>query len=562
MKLLDQKTKGLMEDCKKRAKDNGLKFDDTTLEYIVSNQEMNVLEPKIGIPTLYDYWVDDVGIMKKKKVYSVLPHNANEQVLNTRPAVSLYNIDNPDWMNVMIFYHVLGHIDFFQNNIFFSNTWDYDFMQKALAGKRTMRKLRNEHGRWVDYAIEWSRNIDNLVRQPPAAKEEEVTGLSQKARYYFDVFLPNIEEAALSHITSELDRYNSIRGQSDVKSVAEQEETFFSKVSANNPEFDEMFRIFLEEHEEPAEDLMRFIERNSDKLQREENSWMKKVLNTVRDTSLYFRPQGQTKIMNEGWASFWHDRLFVEDPISKGNEAKYAVFNARVVSHRTGQVNPYAVGKTLFNHIKQKGDLGRLSLEYQMMKDIDDRSSFNDGSGRGDEISRKVMENYDDARFIREFLDQDYMDKERLWVIGQRYNIEKGVIEYYRKNRKAEDFRKAVSSQMYHRPDIDFEVKDLSHKFGSDCAKTLMLKHNFEGKPLKQDYIYRTLLGIESLWGAPVVLETRLPDDETSLGRYVEHIRSGRDPTEFVPDFKDYVYGIRDKELYEAEIDDKDDIFE
>ncbi len=562
MKLLDQRTKGLMEDCKKRAKDNGLKFDDTTLEYIVSNHELNVLEPKIGIPTQYDYWVDDVGIIKKKKMYSVLPGNANELALNTRPAVSLYNVDNPDWMNVMIFYHVLGHFDFFQNNQAFSHTWGYDFMQKALAGKRVMRNLRKEHGRWADYAIEWSRNIDNLVRLGDNTPEEEITGLSARARYYFDVFLPEVVEAPVSKLAEELDRYSKITSEEDGRSEAELDDSFFGTIEDKHPEFPEMFKTHLEVSERPAEDLMRFIEKNSDKLKREENAWMKKVMKVVRDTSLYFKPQGQTKIMNEGWASFWHERLFMEDPISRGNEAKYAAFNAKVVSHRIGQPNPYAIGKTLLEHIMANADKGRTGLEYQMLKDLEARRSFDDGSGQGLDFIREVMKLYDDRRFIREFLDQDYMDKEKLWVIGQKYNPEKNVIEYYRKSRNAEDFRDMLKNYMYHRPEIKYDVEDLSWEFGSDCAKTLMLDHVFEGKPLKQEYIYRTLLGIECLWGAPVVLETTVPDNETSQKKYIEHMMDGGDPNDFVPDFKRYVYGIRDRELYEADIDEKDEIFE
>ncbi len=63
----------------------------------------------------------------------------------------------------MIFYHVIGHIDFFQNNLYFRHTWDYDFASKRAHDKRLIAKLRSEKGRWVDYVIEFSRAIDNLV---------------------------------------------------------------------------------------------------------------------------------------------------------------------------------------------------------------------------------------------------------------------------------------------------------------------------------------------------------------------------------------------------------------
>ncbi|MFZ2040739.1 MAG: SpoVR family protein, partial [Desulfobacterales bacterium] len=163
MELIDQHTKKIMEGCKARARDAGLRFEDESLEYIVTNRDLLELSPKVMIPTLYDYWVHDVEVLKEKGRYELYPSNPYETVINTRPAISYYNDNNPDWMNVMIFYHVLGHIDFFQNNLYFRHTWDYDFTGRALSDKRLIAALRSEKGRWVDYIIEFSRGIDNLV---------------------------------------------------------------------------------------------------------------------------------------------------------------------------------------------------------------------------------------------------------------------------------------------------------------------------------------------------------------------------------------------------------------
>jgi stage V sporulation protein R len=104
-----------------------------------------------------------VDVIKEKGRYELYPANPYETVINTRPAISFYNDNNPDWLNVMIFYHVLAHIDFFQNNLFFRHSWDYDFTGQALSDKRIIAKLRAEKGRWVDYVIEFSRGIDNLA---------------------------------------------------------------------------------------------------------------------------------------------------------------------------------------------------------------------------------------------------------------------------------------------------------------------------------------------------------------------------------------------------------------
>ncbi|MBF0233347.1 MAG: SpoVR family protein, partial [Desulfamplus sp.] len=192
MEIIDQHVKGIMEGCKRRARDAGLSFEDESLEYIVTNRDMIELSPKVMIPTLYDYWVHDVRVISGKGMYELYPNNPYETVINTRPPISFYNDNNPDWLNVMIFYHVLAHIDFFQNNLFFKHTWDYDFTGQALADKRLIAKYRSEHGRWVDYIIEFARGIDNIVgyhdqvSKSVSPDEKRILG---KLDYYFDIFL-------------------------------------------------------------------------------------------------------------------------------------------------------------------------------------------------------------------------------------------------------------------------------------------------------------------------------------------------------------------------------------
>ena len=202
MELVSQHAKGIMEECKMRARDQGLKFDDETLEYIVTNKDMIELSPKIMIPTLYDYWVHDVQTISGKGVYELYPSNPYETVINTRPAISFYNDNNPDWLNVMIFYHVLGHIDFFQNNLFFRNTWDFDLTGKALSDKRVIARYRMEKGRWVDYVIEFARGIDNLVNYLREINDTLISKRNKKLNKvdcYFDIFLQKEKKISINN---------------------------------------------------------------------------------------------------------------------------------------------------------------------------------------------------------------------------------------------------------------------------------------------------------------------------------------------------------------------------
>src|SRR5512144_1925515 len=211
MELINQHTKRIMEGCKERARAAGLRFTDESLEYVVTNRDMIELSPKLMIPTLYDYWVHDVEVLKEKGRYELYPSNPYETVINTRPPISFYNDNNPDWLNVMIFYHVLGHIDFFQNNQFFRHTWEYDLTGQALADKRLINRLRSEKGRWVDYVIEFARGIDNLAgyfTELSSLDRPHETQQSRRCDYYFDVFLQTVKKFKTTAYIKEIERYN------------------------------------------------------------------------------------------------------------------------------------------------------------------------------------------------------------------------------------------------------------------------------------------------------------------------------------------------------------------
>jgi stage V sporulation protein R len=500
MELIDQHTKKIMEGCKERARASGLRFQDETLEYIVTNRDLLEISPKLMIPTLYDYWVHDVEVLKGKGRYELYPGNPYETVINTRPAISFYNDNNPDWLNVMIFYHVLAHIDFFQNNQFFSHTWDYDFTGRALSDKRSIAKLRSEKGRWVDYIIEFTRGIDNMVgyhnelsqfNYPPAS------GRSKRLDFYFDVFLQSIIKLNVNEYVKEIERYNQC--MSEHKGLGEQ--SFFSEVERKYPEFEAIFKKNLEKKSRQKQDLIQYLMENSDFLNKEKNSWMKTVMQIVRNTSLFFQPQIRTKIMNEGWASYWHETLFLQDKRIKGHEVDFARVNAKVTSLSRVGMNPYALGMRLFYYIEEMADKGKFAYEFQRLMDSNQRDQYNADTGQGRKFIFKIRENFSDFIFIHTFLDQDFVSRYNLFVAGKRLSKDRMVWEYYVKSRKAKDFREMIEDALYHPPHIDID-----HDKSID--NSLYLVHHFEGKPLVKEFISNTMMGIEYLWGGPVQLET------------------------------------------------------
>ncbi|MFC1858771.1 SpoVR family protein [Thermodesulfobacteriota bacterium] len=500
MELINQHTKKIMEGCKERAHAAGLRFQDETLEYIVTNRDLLELSPKLMIPTLYDYWVHDVEVLKEKGRYELYPGNPYETVINTRPAISFYNDNNPDWLNVMIFYHVLAHIDFFQSNLFFRHTWDYDFTGQALADKRLIAKLRSEKGRWVDYIIEFSRGIDNIVgyydelsrlNRPPVSDQ------SKRTDFYFDVFLQSVMKVKINEYVKEIERYNQCLSEDNNLGEA----VFFSEVSRKYPELKAVFEKSLEKRSARRQDLLQYLMEHSKFLNKEENRWMQSVMQVVRNTSLFFQPQIRTKIMNEGWASYWHETLFLQDERIKGHEVDFARVNANVTALSRVGVNPYALGMRLFYYIEEMADKGKLAFEFQRLMEEDARKSYDADTGQGRKFIFKVHENFCDAMFVRTFLDQDFVTRHNLFVAGKRLNKNRMVWEYYVKSRNAEDFRRMIEDSLYHPPHIDIDPE-------KSADHTLYLFHHFEGKPLVQEFVFNTMLGIEYLWGGAVQLET------------------------------------------------------
>ncbi len=252
-----------------------------------------------------------------------------------------------------------------------------------------------------------------------------------------------------------------------------------------------------------SQDLMQYILEYSPFLNKRENNWMKQVIEIVRNTSLFFQPQIRTKIMNEGWATYWHEKLFLMDERIKGHEVDFAKTHAAVTSIPKVGLNPYALGLRLFQYIEDFVDKGRYSMDFMRTQGMKERQEFDTKSGKGNDFIFDVRKSFNDFTFIKEFIDQDFIDQHKLFVTDKRINKERMTWEYFIKSKKAEDYQEMMYDSLYHPPHVEFRnVTD---------SNVLKLSHTFEGKPLITDFIANTLLGIEYLWGGPVELETREP---------------------------------------------------
>ncbi len=511
VQLINPEEKARMEKCKESARAAGLSFPEETLEYVISNRAMLEIHPKVMIPTLYDFWIHDVEAISGNIKYDFFPQNPYETVINTMPPISFYNDNNPGWMNKFIFLHVLAHVDFFRNNIHFQNTWDDDFYGRALSDKRVIAALRKEMGeekRWVDYVIEFSRQLDNLVGFHRELAEKDLIKIkeSDRVEFYFGEFSRKLIGEGymkMKDYIADFDLFNKYEKEFGKKGG---EEIFFRDIAKKYLEFGELFEKKKKDQKENSDsekrtDLLSFLMNGSPFVNQAKNKWIKKVMGIVRDTGLFFSPQIRTKIMNEGWASYWHQELFIKDEMISGNEVAFARVDAGVTQMPRFGLNPYALGLRLYQFMEDMANKGRFDISYQNLKNVEKRRKFDLKTGKGREYIFSIRKNMDDKLFINHLSDKDFEDfvkTNNLFVTGQRFVMDKKNYrikrQYYVKSRKGTDYRKMLLKFLYHPPAIEIDKE----KFENG---ELYLSHKFEGRSLVTQMIPDVLLGLSYLWG-------------------------------------------------------------
>jgi stage V sporulation protein R len=186
-------------------------------------------------------------------------------------------------------------------------------------------------------------------------------------------------------------------------------------------------------------------------------------------------------------------------------------------------------------HVEEMANKGRLSYDYERTLRSEDRKKYEKKGVNGRDFIFNLRENYCDFTFFNRFIEQDFIDKFNLMVVGSRINPRKNVKEYYIKSRKAKDYKSMLFDNLYHPPFIKFEQKD---------DNTLLLKHEFEGQELYREYIPNTLLGLEYLWGYPVQLETFEVDIDA-----MKKESNGRDEIDKEPVFRKVLYTMKEKKI-------------
>jgi stage V sporulation protein R len=415
-----------------------------------------------GMPSHYPHWSYGKNYEKLKTLYdhgvSGLPY---EMVINSNPAIGYLMRDNTLLLQVLTIAHVYGHNDFFRNNFTFKSTRpDLTVETFKAHALRTRRYIEDPSiglekvERVLDaaHALQWNCRRNLAIRK--LDRKEQIDRAVEASRPRPDPF---------------------------------------RRIHAR-PEFTEpeVHKVPLE----PDEDLLLFIRDHNPFLA----EWEKDLLTIADEEVKYFLPMMETKIMNEGWASYWHKRILESLDLDQGLHLEFIVRHNQVVRPVPGQINPYHLGLKIWEDIHRRWT----NPTAEEIK----RDGPPDKPGAAKLFDAREVER--DASFIRRYLTEDLMREMDLFEYEQRgdeYVVSKVADEEGWRQVKETLIRNVGANSI---PVIKVEDAD----FGAN--RTLYLRHYHDGRDLQLEYAEKTMAYMERLWGREVVIESTL-DGKRSL---------------------------------------------
>jgi stage V sporulation protein R len=228
--------------------------------------------------------------------------------------------------------------------------------------------------------------------------------------------------------------------------------------------------------------------------------WQRDAMAMIHEEMEYFVPQMQTKVLNEGWASFWHSRIMRDLDLPDTEHMEFAELHAGVVSPQPGQLNPYYLGYKIFEDIERRWD----------HPTAEERKKFGRTGGEGRAKIFEVRELDNDVSFLRNYLTEDLCEELDLYVYELIDEAEWTITE-----KRWERVRDQLVANLTNFGFPYIVVADGDYHGNRE----LYLKHSYEGAELDSAYARKVLEHVHTLWGRPVHLET-IVDEEPATLRY------------------------------------------
>ncbi|BAU47620.1 stage V sporulation protein R [Sulfurifustis variabilis] len=418
-----------------------------------------------GMPAQYPHWSFGKAYEKLKTLYdygvSGLPY---EMVINANPSLAYLMRDNSLCLQVLTIAHVYGHNDFFRNNFMFRDTRpELTISLFKLHADRIRHYLEDPSigQQKVEETLDAAHALSMQTRRDTAIRK--LTLDEQRDRALADAVPPH-------------DPYEAIH---------------------KRPEYKEpnLNRVPID----PEEDLLLFIAEHNPYL----TEWQRDLLRIVHAQTQYFLPQIETKIMNEGWASYWHHRIMNSIDLPEDLYLEFLVHHNQVVRPHKGSVNPYHLGFKVWHDIERR---------YSAPTDEEVRRHGPPEKGAREKLF-EVRETDRDISFLRRFLTRELM--EELHMFEYKRERDKLVVSQVADEEHWMTIKQTLLRNvgMGTVPVIRIVDADYRHN------RALLLRHEHDGRDLEMEYVEKTMGYLYQLWGRPVLLETRLKDASVTFSR-------------------------------------------
>ena len=452
-----------------------------TIFEVVNYAQMNEIAAFGGFPTRYPHWRFGMEYEQLSKSHEYGLSKIYEMVINTDPSYAYLLEGNNLVDQKTVIAHVYAHVDFFKNNYFFSKTNRKMMDEMANHGAR-VRRYVDRHGiELIEDFIDTCLSLDNLIdhhspfierRRSAATEEETPSGIPKlKAKDYMEGYI-------------------------NPKEFLDQQK--------------ERLRVDAEKARHfpvnPEKDVMLFLLENAPL-----DGWEADILSLIREEAYYFAPQGQTKIMNEGWASYWHSKILTHKILDDSEIIDFADINSGVLATAPGQLNPYKLGIELYRDIEDRWNKGKFGKEWNECDNMQRRANWDRDLGQGREKIFQVRKLYNDVTFIDEFLTEEFAEANKLYTFG--YNKKSGRWEI--DSRQFGTVKQQLLDQLTNFGNPFIYVKDGNFKNRAE----LLLHHKYMGVDLDMNYARGVLKALHRVWKRPVNIES-LFDDKGLLLSY------------------------------------------
>ncbi|MBI3461972.1 MAG: SpoVR family protein [Planctomycetes bacterium] len=473
------------DEIEQKARSYHLDFFETIFE-VLSYEELNQVAAYGGFPTRYPHWRFGMEYEELSKGYSYGLQKIYEMVINNDPCYAYLLECNALTDQKLVMAHVYGHCDFFKTNIWFGHT-----------DRKMMDNMANHGNRVRGYMDKYGVDVVESFMDACLSIEDQI-----------DIHLPGIkrrEEPPRSRLEEEKDEEHEPPGKMKSKDYMEDFVNPRAVLEAERKRREQEKKQAKKKFpEQPEKDLLLFLIECAPL-----DNWQRDVLTIVRDEAYYFAPQAQTKIMNEGWASYWHSKIMTQHELTAAEVVDYADHHSGTVATHPGRINPYKLGIELFRDIEERWNTGRFGREYDECDDMRARASWDKNLGLGRDKIFQVRKIYNDVTFIDEFLTPEFCRQQRMFSYA--FNEENDQYEIESREFKMIKERLLFSLTNFGRPII------VVHDANYENRGELYLLHQHSGVDLKMDYAEDTLRNIHKLWTRPVYLETRFDDKHMLL---------------------------------------------